>query len=155
MNKIILSVISSLLLTNMLFTTYKPTNNPLKVIGETLNENSKYRFETIITEEKLSTFSVSTKSGTKTVNLYNGDTILWSISVTGTFTYGNGTSKATSAKVTTNVFSSAWKITDSSSSYSGNSAKATAVAKRYLLGIPLETITKNVELICDSSGNLY
>lgn len=148
-------MISSILLTTTVFVTKDPTISPMKIVDESLAEGSQYRFETIITEEPSSTFSASTKRGTKTVNMYNGNTILWSVSVTGTFTYGRGTSKATSSKVSTSVNDSAWKITNSTSSYSGNSAKATAVAKRYLIGIPLQTITKNVELRCDSSGNLY
>ena len=92
-------------------------------------------FETVITTESNSGMTtLSSKSVTKTKTSYyknSNGTILWYVKVTGTFTYGNGSSKCTSSSVTAESKSGAWKITSKSASKSGNKATAKATAKRY------------------------
>lgn len=114
-------------------------------------------FETVITTESNSGMTtLSSKSVTKTKTSYyknpNG-TILWYVKVTGTFTYGNGSSKCTSSSVTAESKSGAWKITSKSASKSGNKATAKATAKRYYGGSVAETKNKTVTLTCSPSGN--
>lgn len=95
-------------------------------------------FETVITTESNSGMTtLSSKSVTKTKTSYyknSNGTILWYVKVTGTFTYGNGSSKCTSSSVTADSKSGAWKITSKSASKSGNKATAKATAKRYYGG---------------------
>jgi hypothetical protein len=93
-----------------------------------------------------------TKTKTSYYKNSNG-TILWYVKVTGTFTYGNGSSKCTSSSVTAESKSGAWKITSKSASKSGNKATAKATAKRYYGGSVAETKNKTVTLTCSPSGN--
>lgn len=114
-------------------------------------------FETVITTESNSGMTtLSNKSVTKTKTSYyknSNGTILWYVKVTGTFTYGNGSSKCTSSSVTAESKSGAWKITSKSASKSGNKATAKATAKRYYGGSVAETKNKTVTLTCSPSGN--
>lgn len=114
-------------------------------------------FETVITTESNSGMTtLSSKSATKTKTSYyknSNGTILWYVKVTGTFTYGNGSSKCTSSSVTAESKSGAWKITSKSASKSGNKATAKATAKRYYGGSVAETKNKTVTLTCSPSGN--
>ena len=114
-------------------------------------------FETVITTESNSGMTtLSSKSVTKTKTSYyknSNRTILWYVKVTGTFTYGNGSSKCTSSSVTAESKSGAWKITSKSASKSGNKATAKATAKRYYGGSVAETKNKTVTLTCSPSGN--
>ena len=114
-------------------------------------------FETVITTESNSGMTtLSSKSVTKTKTSYyknSNGTIVWYVKVTGTFTYGNGSSKCTSSSVTAESKSGAWKITSKSASKSGNKATAKATAKRYYGGSVAETKNKTVTLTCSPSGN--
>ena len=114
-------------------------------------------FETVITTESNSGMTtLSSKSVTKTKTSYyknSNGTLLWYVKVTGTFTYGNGSSKCTSSSVTAESKSGAWKITSKSASKSGNKATAKATAKRYYGGSVAETKNKTVTLTCSPSGN--
>ena len=114
-------------------------------------------FETVITTESNSGMTtLSSKSVTKTKTSYyknSNGTILWYVKVTGTFTYGNGSSKCTSSSVTAESKSGAWKITSKSANKSGNKATAKATAKRYYGGSVAETKNKTVTLTCSPSGN--
>lgn len=136
--------------------------NQTKIVSISIDYLNEYeRVETIIIEEYLTTksnaliASLNTKTGTKTVNYYNGSTILWSVSVGGTFSYGNGTSTAQSVTLTTNSFDPNWKVEKIGSYVNGNSAIGTARGKRYLFGIVVQTVDREVILSCSSDGTLY
>lgn len=45
-----------------------------------------------------------------------------------------------------------WKITSATASKSGNKATGDVTAKRYVLGIPVETVEKTITLTCSASG---
>lgn len=151
----ILSVISVLILVvsgNSL--TVNASNKNFHEVSRVVEQTEDgYTIETVIIEE-LTTTRASTKTGTKKVSYYNGNRLLWSVSVTGTFTYDNSTAKATKSVVTTAVNDSNWKITSKSSSYSGNTAIAKAVGTRYASGISVQTVSREVKLSCSSSGGL-
>lgn len=99
-------------------------------------------------------FSSSTSTTkSKTVRYYNSeDTVMWYVKVTGTFTYGNGTSKCTSSSVTAKSYATTWKVTNKSASKSGNTAIATATAKQYFDGTVIKTINRTVKLTCSPTG---
>lgn len=109
---------------------------------------------TSITEE-LTNRSSGTKSAHKSQYYCdsNGNK-LWSVTVSGTFTYTGSSSKCTKASVSTTVYNSDWKITNSTASHSGNSATATATAKKYYLSTIISTKPLSVTLSCDKNGNL-
>lgn len=92
-----------------------------------------------------------TKSKTTYYKNAAGD-VMWWVKVTGTFTYGNGTSKCTSAKGSAAALGSAWKVSNISDSKSGNSASAKATGKQYFDGSVSQTITKTVTLKCSPTG---
>lgn len=99
--------------------------------------------------------ATNTKTGRKTTYYKNAaDDVLWYVRVTGTFTYGNGSSKCTSATVSAESKNKTWKIASKSSSKSGSKAKATATAKQYLNGATVGSVTKTVTLKCSSTGKL-
>jgi hypothetical protein len=47
-----------------------------------------------------------------------------------------------------------WKIASKSASKSGNQAKASATAKRYLVSLVVQTVSKTVILTCSKTGAL-
>lgn len=117
------------------------------------NYNSIY-VEYII-EELPSTRASQTRVGKKTANVKSGNTVLWSVTVTGTFEYTGTTSICTKSEVSTTCPSSSWKISSQSATKSGASATAKATAKRYSNGAVVETRTESVVLICGTDGTLY
>ena len=93
-----------------------------------------------------------TKSKTRTHYSASGSA-QWYVKVTGTFTYGNGSSKCTSASVNAGSYVSGWSISNKSSSKSGSTATATATAKQIRLGEVINTITDSVTLTCSATGD--
>lgn len=137
--------------------TYAQTDNVQSTI-EYLDDGSYY--ETIITDEPSAangtSIAANTKTATKSKTTYfknaDGDT-MWYVKVTGTFTYGNGSAKCTKSTVTAASKNSDWKITSKSSNKSANKASATATAKKYHLGVVIQTKSKTVTLTCSPTGN--
>lgn len=94
-----------------------------------------------------------TKSKTAYYKSAKGVT-LWQVKVTGTFTYGNGTAKCTKATPSAAAKASSWKVSNISSSRSGNKASAKATGKQYANGIMTQSVTKSVTLTCNSKGQV-
>ena len=80
---------------------------------------------------------------------------MWYVSVTGTFTYGDGTARCTSVTPSAASLDSNWKVSNITGSKSGNKATATATGKRYETNIVVETATKTVTLTCGPTGMFY
>lgn len=95
----------------------------------------------------------STATKSKKLTYYSAsDVAQWYVKVTGTFTYGDGSAKCTSASVSAGSYSSNWRIASKSSSKSGNKATATATAERLVQGQALRSVTESVTLTCSSTG---
>lgn len=131
----------------------------VQAIGNEVNTTCTYLgngiyLETII-EEDISLFSTETKNGSKTNNYKDSKgNILYSIKVSGSFSYTGSSSTCTSSSVTTSVIDSAWKITSKSASKSGNKAIGYATAKRYMFGFVVETRNETATLTCSATGVL-
>ena len=114
-------------------------------------------YETVIESEAPGDgeqLQATTKTGSKTVYFKNSKgEVQWYVKVKGTFSYGSGSAKCTAASATAVSKVAAWKISDKSSSRSGNAATAKATAKRYAKGVAVETRNKSVTLKCSPSGN--
>ena len=81
-------------------------------------------------------------------------TVLWTATVTGTFTYNGSTSSCTNATYVTQINNTAWSEQSGSAYPSGNSAIADVVMMRKILFIVLETVPVTITLTCDKNGNL-
>ncbi len=77
---------------------------------------------------------------------------MWSVRVTGTFTFKNKTAKCIRAKVTATSKDKSWVITSKSAYTKGNQAIAKATGKHYLSKKKAETFTKTVVLTASPSG---
>lgn len=113
-------------------------------------------FETVIEDipsGNIQTRSTTTVTKSKTSYYKNAEgTTLWYVRVTGTFTYGNGSSRCTSDTPYAVSQASMWKVSNISGSHSENHASATATGKRYFDGSVVESITKTVTLTCSPTG---
>ena len=76
------------------------------------------------------------------------------LTVNGTFLYDQYTSSCTSSSVSTSVKDSNWKIASSSADKVCNTAYGYATAKRYLLGVAVQTVDETVSLSCSKTGVL-
>lgn len=121
------------------------------------NFNNDYYLETVITDAN-PTFSFSTLQSnshtitkTKTTNIKNANgAILWSVSITATFTYDGSTSRCISCSPSAETYSSSWTIQSTSSSKSGNSATAVATANY----ASLKNYTQSVTISCSKNGTV-
>lgn len=117
-----------------------------------------YYYETIIvdveTEENNSIRASSNSiTKTKTTQLKNSSgTVLWSVSITATFTYDGSTSKCTSCTPSAKAYASTWSIKSVTSSKSGNSATATAIAVQTTAAGTTYEYTKSVTIKCSATG---
>ena len=101
----------------------------------------------------IATFATKTETKSKTSYYRNSSgTVLWYVRITGTFTYGNGTSKCTSQTPSAASEHADWKVSSATGSISGNTASATATGKKYLLGKVVDSIEKIVTLTCSPTG---
>lgn len=110
----------------------------------------------ILSEKNISLASVTTETKSKTKYTINASgTTLWYVRVTGTFTYGNGTSKCIAVSHSAGSYASTWKIVSFSDKKSGNSASATATARQYVDGSVISSRTQTVTLTCSSTGVFF
>lgn len=152
-------LIIPLLILVLLFTFFQPTSASAAEADMITEieyfENGDY-IETTITIYPQARSSENTTTGKKTLTYKNssGDA-LWSISVTATFTYVSGKScTCTSVSGSAATYSSSWKVSDVTTSKSGNSASSTATGTHYFSIIPLNSVTQTITLTCDNYGNL-
>ncbi len=122
---------------------------------ECLN-NGDY-IETVISdidEQVVPSVGRASKSITKTRYYKNSEgTVLWSVSITGTFTYNGTTSTCTSCSHKTTSPASAWSITSSSHSKSGNTATARATAT-YETATTSKDYQMSISIKCSASGTI-
>lgn len=150
---LILSVIFSILDTSM---TVSAATLPSSQSEITKLENGDY-LETTISNAPISLTKVSLLSTnksitkTKTVKYKSQDgTTLWYVAITATFSYNGSTSKCTSCTPSAAAPASTWSIKSLTSSKSGNSATATAVATHS--DIISKDFTKSVTISCSKNG---
>ena len=81
-------------------------------------------------------------------------TTLWYVTVHASFTYNGSTSSCTSADVTAESNSSAWKVTNKSSWKSGNTGYASATGSHILSNSEITSTTRTVSISCTKNGTL-
>ena len=120
---------------------------------EYLSDGSYIVTEIVSEPSDYSLFS-TTQTKSKTSTYYNAaNEKIWAVTVTGTFSYGNGTSTCLSASCTTSLYSNSWSVGNKKASKSGNTAKASATGVRYTNGHAVQSITRTVTLTCSATGN--
>lgn len=94
--------------------------------------------------------------GKKTENYKNSSgTVMWSVTVTGTFSYMSGkSSECTDVSGSSQSYSSSWRVSSADVSKSGNTASASATGTLIVNGVVSGTVNRNVTLSCDNYGNL-
>ena len=151
---LLLSVITVLSMSCVAFAGEIPVNtNTYSTTEYEYLDDGSYIVTTIteVPSESLARATVS-KSGTKTATCKSSSgTALWSVSVTGSFTYNGSSASCKSASVKTKVYDSSWSISSESAKKSGASAIATAKAK--LSGTSTYK-TLSVTLTCGVNGTL-
>lgn len=121
---------------------------------EIIQLDNGYYLETII-EETPTTRASNQKTAKKTGNYKNAQgTTMFSVTVTGTFTYTGSSSTCTKSVASATSKNANWKISSKSASKSGNKATAKATAKRYVDGTAVETQNCTVTLTCSLNGSL-
>lgn len=95
--------------------------------------------------------TTTTKSKTSTYKTSSGRTI-WSITVTGTFTYNGNNAKCTHSSISSKCTDSNWKLSNKSASKSGATATASAIAKKYTDGTYIKSVPITVTLTCSKTG---
>lgn len=126
---------------------------PTQTAIEYLPDGS-YFVSVIETDDNSVSLRSTTTTKSKTATYYDANgAARWYVKVTGTFTYGNGTSKCISSTVSAKSYDTAtWRISSQSASRNGNKATATASAKQYQSSQYLQTVSKTVTLTCSSTG---
>lgn len=130
-------------------------NNIKKVqyIEEKFNDG--YYIETVIEEVPTNT-RANVKNGSKTSTFKDSEgTIIWSVKVSGSFTYNGSFATCTSSSISTTCPATNWKLSNKKAYTSGSTAIASVTAKEYtFLGICTKTIEKTVKLTCNPDGTL-
>lgn len=110
---------------------------------------------TSIIQDDVSIFATNTKTSSKKNEYFNSSgELMWDAIITGTFVYTGTTSTCTSSSITYNVYNSNWKITSATSAESGNKAIGYITAKRYFVGIPVQTVEETISITCSADGTL-
>lgn len=111
--------------------------------------------ETTIENSSPSIYATNTITKTKT-NKYKDSkgVVLYTISITGTFTYTGTSSTCTKAVVEATAPANDWKIISKSASKSGKKAIGNATVKQYYDGSVIQTKYLSVTLNCSATGQL-
>ncbi len=137
---------------NLSFTSANSTDN------EALQPDDSYYVETVISDTltdnySISVFALNTITRTKTAYVKNSaGAIMWSVSITATFTYNGSTATCIKCSDSTTCPSQTWDILTSSSSRSGNTATAKASATHTTPDGILKCYNQSVTITCSPSG---
>ena len=152
-------VVSVLLIVMIMFS----LNVPAFAVENIDNENTVIEYledgscfiTTITVVEENSTYATNTKQVSKSTSYKDEDGIVcWKATLHASFRYTGSSATCTESEVTYTVSNSKWKITSATASKSGNTATADVTAKRYTLGIPVETLNRTITMTCSANGTI-
>lgn len=108
---------------------------------------------TTITETTTSRATV--KTGNKTITYTNSDNeAQWTYKITGTFSYTGSSATCTAVSDSYTIINDNWHMSSHSCSKSGNTASGIVTMKYKILGITIDTVSRNLTLTCSSTGVL-
>ena len=153
---LLLSLVTVLSMTCVAFAGEMPTTTNTYPVEYEYFDDGSYIVTTITESSSAFTRASRSKTGSKTARYCsNSGSTLWSVTVTGSFSYTGSSATCTSSSVSASSSDSAWKINSKSASKYGATAKATAKAYQYNSdGKYLTSVTKTVSLTCSINGIL-
>lgn len=160
MKKIIFMFIACIMLSFSLSSTSHASIEICNKTDTVRLNNELYYLNTIITEFDSITsddanLTRSTKTASKTTYIKDANqNILWYITITATFTYDGTTSSCISCSHDAGSNNSHWSIKSCTSSMSGNSATATAVATQTGILGSSHDFTGSVTIFCAPDGTI-
>lgn len=109
-----------------------------------------------ITENKTRSTTALTASGERDVTYYDSnDEIEWQYVLTATFTYEPGVSATcTRATYSNTINDNNWTFSNGAATKSGNMAYGVGTYVKKILFITVETYDINIDIMCDTYGNL-
>lgn len=150
MKRIVAVMVSVLLLSSLFSVAYAEEAN---VQIEYFPDGSYV--ETVIADEEpgISLFA-TTKTKSKKSTYYSADGVaLWYVKVTGVFNYNGSYAECTSATVSSQSYSSNWKILRTGSAHYRNEASANATVNQVRTnGSVVQTMYRTVTLTCSADG---
>lgn len=155
MLKKIFSLFTTLLIVCLLCVNAFAAENNEQTITQYFEDGSY--IVTTLSEENcgISLFATSTKTGRKTDTCYDANhEVLWTATLTGTFSYTGTSATCTDASVTYSVQDTSWSIVSAEAYESGATAIGDVTGKRYLLGIPVDSFVSHLEITCSATGVL-
>lgn len=111
--------------------------------------------ETYILDSEVSDYATNSITKTKVSDYKNSKgTLIYRLTVTGTFTYNGTNARCTASSVSSTTYVSDWKVVTKSASKSGNKATANAIFSQYLNGHLIQTKNPTITLTCSATGVL-
>ena len=96
-----------------------------------------------------------TVTKTKTYDYYDSNNVRqWQVSLTASFSYNGVTASCTSATPGHAIYNNTWQVTKETASISGATATGIFTVKKYVLGIPYQTVNKTLTLTCSPNGTV-
>lgn len=154
-----ITILISILSFNASAANYNDANKTEKIISEiTEYFEDGSSITTTVTQLASNDLTRATKaitgSKTKTIKDSAGD-VLYKFKVTGTFTVNEGVSSTcTAVSCSASDCNYGWELDSSTTSKSGNTARAVGIFKKKTLFITTQTVETTATLTCDKNGNL-
>lgn len=99
--------------------------------------------------------ALNQKTGKKTYSHKNkNDELLWTVILTGEFTYDTASSVCTSADCKVMIANTAWYVISKTSVADKNTATADLTMGKKVAGIKVSEVSIDMKLTCDKNGNL-
>lgn len=108
-----------------------------------------------VTLSEVQTRASGTKSGNKTYRYYNSNDVeVWRAVLSGTFTYTGSSATCTASSCNITISNTAWYVVSKTATKSSNTAKASVIMGRKLLGVTIEKKSAELSLSCSANGTL-
>lgn len=122
---------------------------PLTALAQSSNENTPTDdcSNNYMVEKSSTSNTPSSKTITKNYHFYTSDNVLqWSATIQATFTYNGNTIDCENMSASYCVCNSSWKCTSYDVINNGDSITGIFTFKKYSLGIPINTVSKSLEI---------
>lgn len=119
-------------------------------------DNGFYIIKTLTVESQNNLIRTSsTKTGSKTITIFNSDDeAMVTLKLTASFSYTGTSATCTSVTPSYTIHNSYWKVPTAIGTKNGNTAKGEFTAKKYWLGLLVQTINESTSITCSNTGVL-